>query len=163
MRCALAVLTCLFLVALTVAISAEDQKIQKADVPAAAIAAFEKAYPNATMKSYSTEQHKGKISYEIESIDGSTHRDVEYSSQGELLEIEEDIKPSDLPAKVSQAITKKYAGCEIVSAEKKIKGDQTQTMYKVKLIQDKAKIEVRVNSEGEFVASKHHKKDYRKE
>jgi uncharacterized membrane protein YkoI len=161
MRCALAVLTCLFLVALTVAISAEEQTIKKADVPSAVIAAFEKAYPKATVKNYSTEQHRGKTSYEIESIDGSTHRNVEYSPQGELLEIEEALKPSDLPPKVSQAITTKYAGGDIVSAEKKIKGDKT--VYKVKMLQDKAKIEVRVNPEGEFIAPKHRNKDYKKE
>ncbi len=156
MRCALLVLMCLALVALTAAISAEEQTLQKADVPAVVIAAFEKAYPNATVKGYSMEQHHGKASYEIDSIDGVTRRDVEYSPQGEVLEIEEELKPSDLPSKVSQAITAKYAGCNIVSAEKKIKGGKT--VYEVKMIQDKAKIEVRVNPEGEFIAPKHHKK-----
>lgn len=161
MRCALAVLTCLCLTLIAAAISAKEQSIQKADVPPAIIAAFEKAYPNATVKGYSMEQHHGKTSYEIESIDGSVKRDVEYSAQGELLEIEEELKPADLPPEVSGAITKKYAGASIESAERRVK--EGATVYEVKLLQDNARIEVLVNPKGEFITPKHHKKGLKKD
>jgi uncharacterized membrane protein YkoI len=152
---------CLVLVLLTMAISAEEKTLKKADVPAAVIAAFEKAYPKATVKDYSMEQSHGKTFYEIESVDGSVKRDLEYSAQGDLLEVEEELKPSDLPQEVSLAVAKKYAGGTIESAEKKIK-DGT-TVYEVKMIQDKAKIEVLVNPQGEIIAPTHHNKDYKKD
>ncbi|MEI6632294.1 MAG: hypothetical protein WCP22_00590 [Chlamydiota bacterium] len=53
MRSMMAVVTCLVLAPFTLALSAEEQTIKKADVPSAVIAAFEKAYPKATVKSSS--------------------------------------------------------------------------------------------------------------
>lgn len=161
MRRTSAVLMGLALVLVAVAISAEEQNLKKADVPAPVIAAFEKTYPNATVKGYSMGQHHGNTSYEIESVDGSTKRDLEYSAQGDVLEIEEELKPADLPPEVSGAVTKKYAGASIEKAEKKVKDGAT--VYEVKLLQDNAKIEVLVNPKGEFIAPKHHKKEYKKD
>ncbi len=153
MRSMMAVVTCLVLAPFTLALSAEEQTIKKADVPSAVIAAFEKAYPKATVKSSSMEQEEGKTTYEIKSTDGSIRREIEYSAQGDVLEIEETMKPSDLPSAVSQAVAKRYPTGVIVRAEKKIEGAKPVT-YEVKVRQGNEKIEVHFNLQGEVVPDK---------
>ena len=60
--------------ALCPATVAGDQKLEKKDVPAAVITAFEKAYPGAAVKGYGKEVEKGKTHFEIESVDGGKTR-----------------------------------------------------------------------------------------
>ncbi|HXM34650.1 MAG TPA: hypothetical protein VN920_05650, partial [Pyrinomonadaceae bacterium] len=55
--------------------AAQESKIAAKDVPAAVIAAFKSAYPNATIKGYAREKENGKVFYEIESKDGDIGRD----------------------------------------------------------------------------------------
>ncbi len=103
----------------------EDQevKITKKDVPAEVIAAFEKAYPKATVKGYSKEVEKGQTLYEVESLEGKTTRDILYSADGKTMETEEGVEVKDLPAAVTQALEKKYPGAKIRKAEKLTKVD----------------------------------------
>ena len=98
----------------------------KKDVPESVLKAFSKAYPQATIKTYSRETREGKTCYELESKDGNTKRDIIYAANGDVMEIEEAMKPSELPAAVIATLTKNYPNAKITAAEKLIKGSIVQ-------------------------------------
>jgi hypothetical protein len=93
-----------------------------AKLPAPILAAFKQAYPNATIKAASKETEEGKIEWEVESIDNGLARDLVYSPDGTVVEIEEQIAPASLPAAVTDAIKVKYPKAAITKAEKLMKG-----------------------------------------
>src|SRR6267378_1635562 len=110
-------LTCMFvrasLIATAVSLlsfsaAAQEKKITAKQVPAAVIAAFKTSYPHATIRGYAQEKENGKVFYEIESVEGTTHRDVLYNADGTVAEIEESIAATELPADAQQAIKQKY-------------------------------------------------------
>jgi uncharacterized cupredoxin-like copper-binding protein len=132
------------------AASAQEKKIEKKDVPAAVLAAFQKAYPKATIKGYAKEVEKGQTVYEIESVEGKTTRDIIYSADGKALEIEEGIEVKDLPAAVKQALDKKFPKAQIVLVEKVTKGSFIGYAFTVTTA-DKKKAEVVFDLTGKEV------------
>jgi len=94
----------------------------KSKLPAAVEAAFKKAYPNAIVKASSSEKEDGKLQYEIESVDGTTKRDVVYLADGTLVAAEEEINAADVPAPVITALTARYPKAKITKYEKLTKG-----------------------------------------
>lgn len=95
-----------------------ETQIARKDVPAAVMSAFEKAYPNATIKGYSKEMEKGKTIYEVESMEGKTHRDVTYYADGKLLMVEGSVEMKDVPPAVQRALEKKFPKAKVDLAEK---------------------------------------------
>ena len=114
------------------AVRAQETKIARKDVPAAVIAAFEKAYPKATIRSYAKEVEKGREVYEIESVEGNMTRDILYSADGKALEIEESVEAGQLPAAVRQALERGHPKATIVKAEKLTRGAFVGYELKVK-------------------------------
>jgi hypothetical protein len=90
--------------------------------PAPVEAAFKKAYPNATVKSVSKETEDGKVQYEVESMDGTQARDLVYLADGTLVNYEELIPASAVPAAVMTAVKAKYPKATVTRAEKLFQG-----------------------------------------
>ncbi len=86
--------------------------------PAPIQAAFTKQFPNATIKKVSKEKRNGKVVYEVESTDAGQSRDIIYSATGDLIEMEEGMAISALPAPVAAAAKSTYPKATIVTAEK---------------------------------------------
>ena len=131
---------------LALAIPAHAAKPAGKKLPAAVFASFEKSYPTAKVKNWSTEKNDGVLCYEVESMDGKTRRDLIYSADGAVLEIEEGMKPSDLPEPVTLAISKAYPKGVVKTAEKLTRGSFTG--YEVAVRQGKKTHEVVLDSEG---------------
>ena len=87
-------------------------------VPKEVAAAFTQAYPNAKALHASKENEDGAVEYEIESVEGTTHRDIDYKPDGTLIEVEETIGATDVPDAVSKAITARYPKASITRREK---------------------------------------------
>ena len=102
----------------------EDQeaKIEKKDVPAVVLAAFAKAFPKAAVKGYAREVEKGQTMYEVECVEGKTHRDVTYAPDGKLLLVEEEVEMREVPEAVRQALEKKFPKATVNIAEKIMDG-----------------------------------------
>ncbi len=111
---------------LTFSVSAQEVRLRKKQVPRAVIAAFQSAYPQATIKGYSREKENGKIYYEVESVEGQTTRDVLYNPDGTVAEIEESIATGDLPAAAGEALRARYPSAVITKVEKITRGDVTE-------------------------------------
>jgi hypothetical protein len=97
---------------------AEEQEISCDAVPKPVRAAFEKAFPKATIKECAKEVEKGKTAYEISSIEGGTRRDVLFYADGRLIVVEEAIPIDSTPDAVQRAVRKMYPGGDITLAEK---------------------------------------------
>jgi len=82
--------------------------------PAAAKAAFQKAYPNATKVKWGKED----ADYEVNFTLASKELSAVYDAAGGLKETEEDIKLSELPASVNGYIKQHYKGAVIKEAAK---------------------------------------------
>ena len=98
--------------------SAQEQAIKCDKVPAAVHTAFRTAYPKATIRDCSKEIEKGKVAYEISSLEDKTHRDILYHEDGTVIVVEEAIPSGDLPEPVRLAISKKYPKGPITLAER---------------------------------------------
>ena len=99
-------------------VQAQEKRISAKELPAAVRAAFEKSYPNAQIKGTAREVEKGVTYYEIESVDGTTHRDLLYEKDGKVFEIEETLDANALPQTVKAALEKAYPGSKVRKAEK---------------------------------------------
>lgn len=131
---------------LSPSVPAQEQQIMRKGVPAAVLAAFTEAYPNATIKGYSKETENGQVLYEIESEEGKTVRDVTYSAAGQLISVEETLEVGELPSAVKAALDKNYLGGKIQKAEKITKG--TVVTYEFKIKHNGKKMEIVFDPEG---------------
>lgn len=111
---------------------AADKKITKKQIPSAVLNAFESAYPNAKIKGQAIENEKGKKFYEIESIDGTVARDLLYTPEGKVHEIEETADPATLPDNLKNTFAREYPKGKIVKAEK-VTTDDTLVTYEVRV------------------------------
>ena len=118
---------------LSFSVLAQDVKLKKKQVPRAVIAAFQSAYPQATIRGFAREKENGKVYYEVESVEGQTTRDVLYNPDGTVAEIEESIPSSDLPADAQEALRAKYPGSVVTKVEKITRGDVTEYEAHAKL------------------------------
>lgn len=132
---------------------AGEKKITRKQVPAAVLSAFGKSYPSATVKGYAKEVEKGKTYYEIESMDGKISRDVLYSADGTVAEVEESMMADELPAAVRSTVMKEYPKATISKAEKTIRG--SEITYEIHIMVGKVSHEVVVDPSGKLV--KHEK------
>ena len=131
---------------------AGETKLEKKDVPAAVIAAFEMTYPKATMKGFSKEVEKGKTVYEVESVEGKMTRDATYSADGKVMVVEESVEMKDVPAAVQQALEKKYPKAKLNRAEKVMEGTSIGYEFHVTTAAGK-KAEVKFDAGGKEVKS----------
>jgi hypothetical protein len=135
--------------ALGIEARAQEKKITKKDVPQAVISAFEKAYPNAKVKGYSTETEEGKTYFEVESYQGKLTLDVSYLSDGTVAEIEEGVTAGSLPDAVKAAVKSNYPKGKIAKAEKKTVG--TSVTYELKVTSGKTSAGVEVDPSGKIL------------
>ena len=133
----------LLIASLAVGLAAQTSK-----VPASIQAAFTKQFPNAKIKKVAKEKRDGKVVYEVESTDAGQNRDIIYSATGDVIEIEEGIALTALPAPVSAAVKAQFPKATITSAEKLTVG--TVISYEV-VLTGAAKNELILTPEGKPV------------
>ncbi len=124
-----------------------ETQIGKKDVPAVVLAAFAKAYPKATVKGYAREVEKDQTMYEVECVEGKTHRDVTYSPDGILLLVEERIGMKDVPPLVRQALQKKYPKAKVQLAEKLMDGKTVEYEFHL-TAPDGKQVEAKFDAQG---------------
>ncbi len=142
-----ALLTFLALTIFGVGIVPGDEKLSRKDVPSAVLAAFEKAYPHATVKGYGSEKEGDKLFYEIESIEGKMTRDVLYNPDGTVVEVEEGVAEGELPQAVMQSVKRQYPKAVISKAERTTRG--TAVTYEITAKQEGKTFNITLDSNGQ--------------
>ena len=102
---------------------AQETRIKEKDLPATVTKAFHSEYLGAKIIGTSTEVEKSITYYEIESMDGKVRRDLLYTKEGKIAEIEEVLNAETIPAAVKESIKKKFKKVEL-KKEKKTSGEQ---------------------------------------
>ena len=127
----------------------QEQKIGKKGVPKPVLSAFQNSYPKAVITGFSKETEKGVVVYEVESVEGKTHRDVTYAANGSVITIEESLAYADAPAAIRDAMAKDFPKARIIISEKVIKGSATQ--YEFLVSSGKKKLELVYDAAGKLV------------
>lgn len=130
----------------------ESVKISQKEVPEPVLSAFTKAYPKASVKNYLREMREGKTCYELETKDGSTKRDIIYAANGEVMEIEEALKPTELPPLVLAALAATHPHAKIIAAERLTRG--TIVQYESTISAGGKKIDLVFSDAGELIIQK---------
>jgi hypothetical protein len=123
-----------------------DQTITRARVPAAVLAAFAKAWPNATVREYAREVEGGATCYEIEGVEGGATRDVLFKPDGTVVEIEEQVPLSALPFAANAALGAMKPKVTLRTIEKVTRG--ATVGYEVQALQGGKRIELTFDADG---------------
>lgn len=97
---------------------AQETEIKRKDVPPVVLSAFGKAYSGAKVLEWEKEIHGGKLFYEAETVDGKVSRNILYSPDGSVAQVEQKIAVGDIPPAVVEAVKRKYPNASIHNAHK---------------------------------------------
>jgi len=102
--------TLIFVAAFTVCANA--QSLKESQVPAPAVSAFHKMYPEIKSCSWSLEDGNYEAEYNANKLEMS----ASFDKNGNLVETEKEIPVKDLPAGVADYVSKNYSGATIKEA-----------------------------------------------
>jgi hypothetical protein len=136
--------------ALTMVASAE-KKIERSALPAAVEKTVQVQSQGATIKGFASEVENGKLTYEAEMVVNGHSKDIGIAKDGTLLEVEEEVAISTLPAAVQSALTTKAAGAKITKVESLTKNDKL-VAYEAATLKGAKKGEIQVGPNGEKLA-----------
>ena len=134
---------------LSVLAPAQDQekKIKRSDLPPAVEKAVVEQSQGATIRGFSQERENGETFYEAELMVKGHSKDVLMAADGAVVEVEEQVSTSSLPAVVRQGLRDKAGSGKLVKVEKLIKKDKL-VAYEAKVLTDGKKSEVQVGPDG---------------
>lgn len=133
---------------LSLAVTAQEQKVNQKDVPAPALAAATKAYPKAKVKVWEKETKDGKTLYEVTMTENHAEWQVVFEADGAFVAREEVVPVASLPVAVRDAVKAKYPKANLYSAEKITRS--TETEYEVGL-KNAPKKEIVLTSTGKVL------------
>ena len=145
----------LALVLLSVCIVQAQEKSKKAEVPAAAKAAFEAKYPKAEKVNWGIEK-PGEL--EAEFILNGVESSAVFNTKGDFLESEAEIKEVELPQSVKAAIAKDFAAYKLDEIEKSTDAKGV-VAYEMELSKGKEKYEVSFDAGGKLLKKNLEKKE----
>ena len=122
--------------------------------PAAVEAAFKRKYPNATVKAVSKETDAGQTTYEVESVDAGKRRDLVYQPDGTVVDYEEELKASEVPAAVLAAIKTRYPKATITAYWHLFTPKDGSVNYEIDLKGAGSVAEVVLTPEGKWISPK---------
>jgi uncharacterized membrane protein YkoI len=124
-----------------------ETKVKLESLPAAVQAAVKEQTKNGTLVGLSKETEKGKTQYEVETTVNGKSRDVTLDNTGSVVEVEEEVDISAIPAAAKAAFEKRAAGGAITKVEKLTAGAVVSYEAAITLKSGK-KTEVGVNADG---------------
>ena len=122
------------------------QKIGIDKVPAVVLSNFKKQFPTAVKPQWEMEE----ADFEVGFKNNGTEFSAKYDKQGIWLSTEQEIKNSELPSVVKQAVEKEFPKAEIEETEK-VTYPNNKTDYELEIEKDKKKLEVLFSSEGKLL------------
>ncbi len=134
--------------ALTLSVSAQEKKVDRAKLPAAVEKTVQEQSKGSTIKGISSEIEDGVFQYEVEMTAVDHSKDIAIAKDGTLLEIEEEVALASLPANVQSALTAKSAGAKITKVESLTKKGKL-VAYEAATLKGTKKGEIQVGPAGE--------------
>jgi uncharacterized cupredoxin-like copper-binding protein len=128
--------------------SAAEKKVKMSDLPPAVQATVKEQSKGATVRGYSSEVENGKTLYEVELMVKGHSKDVSMDSTGAVVEVEEQVALSDIPAPAKEAIMKGAGKGKVLIVEAVSKGNGEVEAYEAQVRTAGKKAEVRVAPDG---------------
>lgn len=116
---------------------ANAQDLRPSEVPEEIVANFEKTYPGAN----DVEWERRGEGFSVELEEKRMDREIWYDASGEILRMEKELMEDELPAAITKALKKDYAGFRIEDAE--LRQEKGTTTYFVEL--EKGGVEKKVS------------------
>jgi uncharacterized membrane protein YkoI len=135
------------IILLVISSGAEEKRMRKSELPPAVQKAAEEQTKGATVRGYSSEVKNGQHEYEIETVVDGHSRDITFSADGSLLEIEEQVEMSDLPSAVREGLQAKAGSSKITKIESLTKQGKV-VAYEAKVLKAGKRHEVQVGPDG---------------
>ena len=132
--------------------AAYAQKINADQVPTNIQSAFNKQFT----KPYKIQWEMEEADFEVNFKNKNVEYSAKYDKQGKWLETEKEVKKSELPIIIQQALEKEFPKAEIEESEK-ITYLTHGVVYELEIEKDKQKLEVQFSAEGNLL--KKEKKD----
>lgn len=127
---------------------AHAQKMTAAQVPAAATAAFAKAFPG--VKKAEWEREDGQ--YEAGFTQNGQEMSVLLSPAGELLETETELRPAQLPAPVREALATRHRAAKVTEAAKIVTHKTGAVTYEAEVSEGGQRRDLLFGADGQEVA-----------
>jgi uncharacterized membrane protein YkoI len=137
--------------ALTSGANAADTKITRAELPAAVERTVAQQSQGATIHGFSTEKENGKTVYEMELTVNGHGKDILMDAEGNVLEVEEEVALTSLPAAVQTGLAQAAGTGKIVKVESLTKQNQL-VAYEAIVQSGKSRREVQVGAKGQRLA-----------
>jgi hypothetical protein len=130
---------------------AQEKKIQRSDLPAAVQKAADEQSKGATVRGYAKEIEHGQVSYEVQLQFTGHTKDVSISPDGKVLEIEEEVELTSLPAEVRDSLQTKAGKDKIVRVESLTKKGKL-VAHEAQVNNAGKKSEIQVGTDGKPLA-----------
>jgi uncharacterized membrane protein YkoI len=140
---------CLLVVSLLLvgSASAQEKKIKRSELPAAAEKTVVEQSKGATIRGFSEERENGQTTYEVEMLVNGHSKDVQMDANGVVIEIEEQVDLQAVPAEVSAGLQAKAGKGKITKVESITKKEKL-VAYEAQVVTDGKKSEVQVGPDG---------------
>ncbi len=152
MRTGFVAVTLIFLLTLIVAAPAQEKRIKKSQLPPAVQKAVQDHSEGATVRGYSTEVDNGKREYEVQLKVNGHNKDVTMDGNGKVLEVEEQVDLSSLPAEVRDGLKDKAGKGNITQVESLTKEGKL-VAYEAQVRKGTKRSEVQVGPDGKTLAT----------
>jgi hypothetical protein len=91
-------------------------------LPAAVLSQLKTEAGDATIRGCVKDKENGKLIYEVETVKDGRSRDIEFDASGSVLEVEQEVTGSSVPAPVSDAIATAAKGGKVGKIESVTRG-----------------------------------------
>ncbi len=132
---------------LAAAVSAQEKKIKRSDLPPAVEKTVAAQSEGATIKGFSTEKEKGETFYEAEMMVNGHSKDVLIAADGTVVEVEEQVVLDSLSADVKAGLQAKAGKGKILKVESLTKKGKL-VAYEAQVDTNGKKSEVQVGPDG---------------
>jgi hypothetical protein len=139
------------LLVLTASAIGREKKVKKSELPAAVQKAAQEQSEGATIRGYTTEVENGEQKYEVETTFHGHSRDVTFSPEGKVLEIEQQMLLADLPPEVRDGLRVKAGGGTITRIESLTK-DGKLVAYEAQVSTGGKRSEIQIGPDGKTLA-----------
>ena len=130
---------------------AAETKVKRADLPAAVEKTVQAQSAGATIKGFAKDVEGGQVEYEVEMTVNGHGKDVSIAKDGTVLEIEEEVELSSLPAAAKNALEAHAKSGKVTKVESVTRKGKIVS-YEAAVINGTRKSEIAVGPNGEKLA-----------
>jgi hypothetical protein len=127
--------------------AAQEKKIKRSDLPPAVEKTVAAQAAGATIRGFSTEKEKGQTLYEVEMTVSGHSKDISMTTDGSIVEVEEQVVLDSLSPEVKAGLQAKAGKGKITKVESLTKKDKL-VAYEAQVETNGKKFEVQVGPDG---------------